>query len=46
VFWVVGRAAVSIFSNGTSIPMTAVMAGCAVLGLIVFATGVSKLKHG
>jgi hypothetical protein len=44
VFWVV--AAAVMLSNGTSIPMTAVMAGCAVLGLIVFATGVSKLKHG
>lgn len=45
-FGSLAAAAVSILSNGTSIPMTAVMASCAVLGLTVFAIGVSKLKHG
>lgn len=37
-------ALVGILSNGTSLPMTGVMAGCALLGLIIFRIGRVSLK--
>lgn len=38
-------AAVSVFHNGTTIPMVAVMAGCALTGLILLLTGKNILRH-
>jgi MFS transporter, DHA1 family, multidrug resistance protein len=37
-------ALVGVLSNGTSLPMTGVMAGCALIGLIIYRVGRSRLK--
>ena len=37
-------ALVGVLSNGTSLPMTGVMAGCALIGLIIYRLGRSRLK--
>jgi MFS transporter, DHA1 family, multidrug resistance protein len=37
-------ALVGVLSNGTSLPMTGVMAGCALVGLIIYRVGRSRLK--
>jgi DHA1 family bicyclomycin/chloramphenicol resistance-like MFS transporter len=37
-------ALVGVLSNGTSLPMTGVMAGCALVGLIIYRLGRSRLK--
>jgi MFS transporter, DHA1 family, multidrug resistance protein len=42
-FGSLAAALVGLFSNGTSLPMTAVMAGCAVLGLLTLLVGLSRL---
>jgi MFS transporter, DHA1 family, multidrug resistance protein len=42
-FGSLAAALVGILSNGTSLPMTAVMAGCAVLGLLTLLVGLSRL---
>lgn len=39
-----GAALVGFLSNGTSLPMTGVMAGCALLGLTIFSVGRMILK--
>jgi DHA1 family bicyclomycin/chloramphenicol resistance-like MFS transporter len=39
-------ALVGVLSNGTSLPMTGVMAGCALLGLIIFRIGRMVLEKG
>ncbi len=44
-FGSLAAALVGIFSNGTSLPMTAVMAGCAVLGLVTLLVGLSRLGN-
>lgn len=38
-------ALVGVLSNGTSLPMTGVMAGCALIGLIIFRVGHLRLKR-
>jgi MFS transporter, DHA1 family, multidrug resistance protein len=37
-------AVVGMISNGTMLPMTGIMAGCALLGLIVLLLGKSRIK--
>jgi DHA1 family bicyclomycin/chloramphenicol resistance-like MFS transporter len=39
-----GAALVGVLSNGTTLPMTGVMAGCALLGLVIFSVGRSFIR--
>jgi MFS transporter, DHA1 family, multidrug resistance protein len=43
-FGSLAAALVGILSNGTSLPMTAVMAGCAVLGLVTLLVGLANFE--
>lgn len=43
-FGALAAAMVGYLSNGTSVPMTGVMAGCAVLGLVTLSIGLAQLK--
>jgi MFS transporter, DHA1 family, multidrug resistance protein len=45
-FGAIAAALVGYFSNGTSLPMTGVMAGCALLGLSIFTIGRLVLEKG
>lgn len=44
-FGAVASALVGLFSNGTAVPMTGVMAGCAILGLIVLFMGRRRIHY-
>jgi DHA1 family bicyclomycin/chloramphenicol resistance-like MFS transporter len=44
-FGAFASALVGLISNGTKVPMTAVMAGCALLGLIILLLGRRRLEY-
>ena len=44
-FGAVASALVGFINNGTTLPMTGVMAGCALLGLIILAIGRKRIEH-
>ena len=44
-FGALAAALVGYLSNGTSVPMTSVMAGCAVLGLVTLSIGLYNLER-
>jgi MFS transporter, DHA1 family, multidrug resistance protein len=44
-FGAIASALVGIMSNGTTLPMTGVMAGCALLGLIILSIGRKRIEY-
>ena len=44
-FGAIASALVGLFSNGTTLPMTAVMAGCALFGLIILSIGRKRIEY-
>jgi MFS transporter, DHA1 family, multidrug resistance protein len=44
-FGAVASALVGVINNGTTLPMTAVMAGCALLGLIILSIGRKRIEY-
>jgi DHA1 family bicyclomycin/chloramphenicol resistance-like MFS transporter len=44
-FGALASALVSIISNGTTLPLTGVMAGCALLGLIILSIGRKRIEY-
>jgi len=44
-FGALASALVGIVNNGTTVPMTAVMAGCALLGLIILTVGRKRIEY-
>jgi MFS transporter, DHA1 family, multidrug resistance protein len=43
-FGAIASAVVGLISNGTTVPMTGVMAGCALLGLIILLIGRKRIE--
>ena len=44
-FGAVASAVVGLINNGTTVPMTAVMAGCALMGLVILTLGRKRIVH-
>jgi MFS transporter, DHA1 family, multidrug resistance protein len=44
-FGAIASALVGVINNGTTLPMTGVMAGCALLGLIILAIGRKRIEY-
>jgi MFS transporter, DHA1 family, multidrug resistance protein len=44
-FGAIASALVGLMSNGTTLPMTGVMAGCALLGLIILSIGRKRIEY-
>jgi DHA1 family bicyclomycin/chloramphenicol resistance-like MFS transporter len=44
-FGAIASALVAIINNGTTLPMTGVMAGCALTGLVVLSLGRKRLQY-